>query len=170
MNVGGRNIGRNMHYGWLQDGIWDLAKSNWEVFQKLPYCLVTCVDSSPDVAFMARAEGIIEKETSCSALGKGLLIRDARVLEVCRSYNLFNGFDEIWLYEDCPTIGKPQSFSIVSPLDLNEDPLPQGLLEWFTASACILGLGDGFGMNYITTQKQIVGSLMARQRGDGAEQ
>jgi hypothetical protein len=127
------------------------------------------VDSSPDVASIAKFHGIVERETSCSVLGNGLLIGDARVVDVSRSYNLFNGFDEIWLYEDRPTIVKPQSFSIVSPLDLNTDPLPQGLLEWFTTSACVLGLGDGCGMNYITTQKQIVDSLLARQQENGAE-
>ena len=153
-----------MYHGWLEDAIWALAADDWEIFHRFPYCLVTCVDSSPDVGYMATAEGAIGREASCSVYGKGLLVRDGRIVEIGERYNYFNPFDEMWLFEKPPKHDKPDTFSIVAPLDLNKDPLPQGLLEWFSASGCVLGLGDGIGLNYVTTEKSVVDSLMERQK------
>jgi hypothetical protein len=153
-----------MYHGWLEDAIWALGESDWDIFHKLPYCLVTCVDSSPHVGFIATAEGIIDRETSCSVYGEGLLVCDARIAEVAERYKLLVPFCEMWLFEKPPKIEKPGTFSIVAPLNLNEDPLPEGLLEWFNASGCVLGLGDGIGLNYVTREKSILNSLMERQK------
>ncbi|MHC4464796.1 MAG: hypothetical protein ACYS30_25710 [Planctomycetota bacterium] len=153
-----------MYNGWLQDSIWDLIQSNWEVFDKLPYALVTCIDSSEDMKSTITARKIVELEGSCSFLGRSLLVSDGRIVDVAQRYNLFSHFDEIWLYRDRPAVDKPTVFSIVSPLELSTDSLSRELLEWFDASGCILGLGDGIGMNYVTTSKEIVQSLNIRQR------
>jgi hypothetical protein len=150
-----------MYYGWLEDAIWALAKDKCEGLRRFPYCLITCVDSNPDVKFM---DGIFTRETSCSVYGNGLLVRDAQIVEIGERYNLFNPFDEMWLFENPPTQEKPDTFSIVAPLDLNKDPLPQGLLEWFNASGCVLGLGDGIGLNYVTANKSIFDALLERQK------
>jgi hypothetical protein len=154
-----------MFYGWVEDKIWSLAKSNWQIFTELPWCLVTCIDSSPNVTFMMKAEGIHKWEGFCSFLGKGLIVSDGKILNVAKEYNLFNGFDEIWLFRNCPTVEKPDEVSIVPPPpDLSRDAPPKELLEWFNASGCIVGLGDGVGMNYMTTSREIVESLNTRQR------
>ncbi len=153
-----------MYYGWLQDSIWDLIQSHWEVFDELPYALVTCIDSIEDMKSTITARKIVELEDSCSFLGHSLLVGDCRIVDVAQRYNLFSHFDEIWLYKDCPAIDKPQESSIVSPLELSTDAPSKDLMEWFNASGCVLGLGDGIGMNYMTTSKEIVQSLNIRQR------
>ena len=152
-----------MYYGWLQDSIWDLTESQWEAFGQFPFALVTCVDSTVDVKSTTTAKKIVESDSSCGYIGRSLLVGDARIVDVARRYQLFSHFDEVWLYKERPTADKPGAFSIVAPLDLNNDPLPEGLLKWFIVSGCILGLGDGIGMNYATTQKWIVDSLRERR-------
>lgn len=153
-----------MYYGWLQDSIWDLIQSHWDVFDELPYSLVTCIDSSEDVKSTTTARKIFEFEASCSFMGRSLLVGDGRIVDVAKRYNLFSHFDEIWLYREHPVVDKPTGVSIVSPLELSTDAPSRDLLEWFDTSGCVLGLGDGIGMNYVTTSKEIVQSLSMRQR------
>lgn len=153
-----------MYWGWLEDKIWSLTKSNWQIFHELPWGLVTCIDCSPNVASMMKAKEIRKWEGFCSYLGEGLIVSDGKILDVAMEYNLFNGFDEIWLYRDCPDVEKPKEVSIVSTLDLSKETPSKELLEWFKVSGCILGLGDGVGMNYVTTSREIVQFLSTRQR------
>ncbi len=110
------------------------------------------------------AKKIVELEDSCSFLGSSLLVGDSRIGDVAQRNNLFTHFDEIWLYKEHPVVDKPTGVSIVSPLELSTDAPSIDLLEWFDASGCVLGLGDGIGMNYVTTSKEIVQSLSMRQR------
>jgi hypothetical protein len=107
---------------------------------------------------------IIESEKSCSFLGSSLLVGDSKIICVEQRYKLFSHFDEIWLFEDHPDVDKPKEVSIVSPLELNKTIPSKELLDWFSASGCLLGLGDGMGMNYITTSEEIVQSLNAHQQ------
>lgn len=155
-----------MYCGWFQDSILDLTHSKWEVFRKLPYCLVTCTDSTHDLKSITTAWEITEWEGSCSFLGRSLIIGDGKMLGYARS--LFSHFDEIWLYEHRPTVEKPTEVSIVSPLELNRENPSGELLEWFGTSGCVLGLDDGIGMNYVTTSREILESLEARQRQFGS--
>jgi hypothetical protein len=149
-----------MYYGWVEDRIRYLIEDNWHVFYELPWCLVTCIDSTKDVKSMMKE--VIEVDEFCSFLGSGLIVGNGRIL--AREYNLFYGFDEIWLYKDCPTVEKPEGVTIVSTRDLSKEDPSKELLEWFKASGCVLGLGDGIGMNYLTTSKEIVESLNIRQQ------
>lgn len=156
-----------MYYGWLQDSIWDLIQSHWEVFDQLPYALVTCIDSSDNLKSTTVAPKIVVSEGSCSFLGRSLLVGDARIVDVAQRHTLFSHFDEIWLYPERPAVDKPLEVSIVSPLELSTDAPSREVLEWFNASGCVLGLGDGIGMNYLTTSKAIVESLNIRQQEFG---
>ena len=153
-----------MYYGWLQDSIWDLTNSKWDVFSKFPYCLVTCIDSNFDVKSTITARRIVESEGFCNFLGSSLVIGDGRLLDVVQRYGLFSHFDEIWLYKHRPTMELPEVVGLASPFDLSTEEPPRELLDWFETSGCQLGLGDGMGMNYMTNCKEIVELLEARQR------
>jgi len=153
-----------MYYGWLQDSIRDLVESYWRVFRDAPYALVTCIDSSDDVRSLTTSRAIVQLEESSDFLDSSLLFSGGKIIDLARRYDLFNGFDEIWLYRKRPVVGKPHGFSIVSPLDLNTERPPGELLDWFTTSGCVLGLGDGIGMNYLTDSKDLVEWLNSRQR------
>ena len=154
-----------MYYGWLQDKIWQLKRSNWYFLSELPWCLVTCIDSEEDMESSMTAKKMVESKRFCSFLGSGLLVGEGMIGDVGGEQGLFSGFDEIWLYRDRPTVEKPKEVSIIPPPHyLSKDPPSKELLEWFNASGCILGLGDGVGMNYVTISKEIVESLDTRQR------
>ena len=55
----------------------------------------------------------------------------------------------------------------MSPVDLSvEAPSPQ-LVDWFNESHCVVGLGDGIGMNYMTTSTEVAHSLISDQLSAG---
>lgn len=152
-----------MYYGWLQDSIGDLVDSEWEVFDQLPYVLVTRLDSSDDTASLLMSETIVQSEDACSLLGRSLLIADSQLVRIDLRYGLFSHFDEIWLYKERPTIDIPDGLDLGPPLELGAEEPSQVLVDWFNASTCVLGLSDGTGMNYMTRSKAIVESLNNRQ-------
>jgi hypothetical protein len=128
-----------MYYGWVEDKICALAKADWHVFHKLPWCLVTCIDSSQEVQAMMQAGGIAAWEGVCSFLGDGLVVGEGKILELAKAHHLFNGFDEIWLYEEHPAVEKPKAISIIPPpVDLTAVVPVRELLEWVKASGCVL--------------------------------
>lgn len=153
-----------MYSGWMEDRICDLAKTNWPIFRTLPWCLLTCIDSSHEVRSRIQAGRIAGWEGDCSFLGEALVVGEGKILELARAYKCFNGFDEIWLYENRPTMEKPKGISLIPPpIDLTAVAPSRELLEWVEASGCVLGLGDGIGMNYITPSKDIAESLTRRE-------
>jgi hypothetical protein len=152
--------GCKMYYGWVEERIWYLREDNWHVFYELPWCLVTCIDCSKDVKSMLKK--IIEVDEFCSFLGSGLIVGNERIL--AEEYNIFYGFDEIWLFKTQPVLEKPAEISILSTLGYWKGDPSKELLEWFNESGCVLGLGDGVGMHYLTTSKEIVESLNIRQQ------
>jgi len=151
-----------IHFGWLQDWIRHLVDSDWCVLKEFRYVLVTCTDSTGDVKSTTTARKTVESEDSCSFLGRSLVVGNARIIDVAVRYDLFSHFDEMWLYQEPPLVGKPPGTSIVSPVDLNTETPPKELLDWFVASNCLLGLGDGIGMNYLTASEKIVHALHLR--------
>jgi hypothetical protein len=153
-----------MYSGWVEEKISDLVKANRPVFRKLPWCLVTCIDSSHEVKSMMQSRGLTGWEGVCSFLGEALVIGEGKILELARACNFFNGFDEIWLYEQRPAMEKPKAVSIIPPpADLTAIAPSRELLEWVEVSGCALGLGGGIGMNYITPSKDIAESLTHRE-------
>ncbi|UCD00240.1 MAG: hypothetical protein JSW66_10225 [Phycisphaerales bacterium] len=153
-----------MYYGWVEDKICALAKADWAVFRKLPWCLVTCIESSHKVKSKMQAGQVAAWEGVCSFLGDGLVVGEGKILELARACNWFNGFDEIWFYEERPAVEKPKAISIIPPpVDLTAVVPSRELLEWIEVSGCVLGLGDGIGMNYITPSKEIAESLTNRE-------
>lgn len=152
-----------MYYAWLQDSIYDLTESHWEVFDRLPYALITRIDSSKDMASLLVTETIVHSEDACSLLGRSLLIGDAHLVDIARKYGLFSHYDEIWLFRERPTIDIPEGVGLGPPVEPCTEEPSQQLVDWFNATGCVLGLSDGTGMNYITNSKEIVDSLNKRQ-------
>jgi len=152
-----------MHWGWVEDSIWRLAYSEWHFLRQLPYALVTSIDSSIDLRSTTTARKIVQREDSCTFLGRALLVPDGAIVEIALRHDLFSHFDEIWLYEHSPRVAKPPGASIVSPVDLSIAAPPRDLLNWFSESDCVVGLGDGIGMNYMTTSTQVAYALTGRQ-------
>src|SRR5690606_33182538 len=108
-----------------------------------------------DVCTIPAMKQALERFDECEVVGRGLTMPARIVGDVADAFGLFNGFDEVWWFSQKPRLPLPNAVTIVAPLDLRIDDVPQGLQDWMTASGCHLGLGDGIGMNFATPDATI---------------
>lgn len=146
---------KSLWLGLVNSTIYNLIVGLPDVICKFPYCLVTCIDSSRDLRTLKSIESIIKDLNIHGAFLNGsLILKGELICKLEKSYNLFNGFDELWLFDKKPLEVKPVDLTITGPLEITHDR-PKNLFEWMSTSGCILGLGDGTGLNYVTTEKSI---------------
>ena len=153
--------------GWLDASIGAVIRNEPALLSRFAYALVTSVDSAIDLPGTAIGRAIVERHPECGFLGKGLVIPSAKLANISEEFDLFHGFDEVWCFDKKPDVAKPPDFWIVSPLNLSSDAAPPQLLAWMKQSACLLGLGDGIGLNYATTDaetRRFLGRLAASSR------
>lgn len=103
----------------------------------------------PAVRRRLRAEGIRPREH------RGALLVEPGELERFSSAGLFAGADEVYFstkwndeFEPFPTRVGPDL------VDFSEG-LPFGLEDWMLETRCVLVLGDGAGLNYATTSREL---------------
>jgi hypothetical protein len=145
--------------GWLDTSIGALVRHDAGALARFGYWLVTSVDSSTDLPGNRSARTIVDRYAGCVFLGQGLIVPGTDAVDVAEEFDLFNGFDEVWLFETQPSKAKPRELSIVSPLNLGSDPVPPPLASWMGQVGCELGLGDGIGLNY-AAQNEAVAKLI----------
>jgi hypothetical protein len=85
----------------------------------------------------------------------GLVLTRAGVAELMRDPNYFTGFDELWLFPSAPGAPKPASLVLTSerPIEVSDE-----LVRWMCAG-CLVGLGDGDGLNFATCDPRIAARL-----------
>jgi hypothetical protein len=74
-------------------------------------------------------------------------------------YLLCTHFDEVWLFDEDPIEPKPERASIVAPYDFGEEVPTTEVADWMWRSGCIVGLGDGISLNYVTVDEGIARQL-----------
>ncbi|WP_074304455.1 hypothetical protein [Singulisphaera sp. GP187] len=119
----------------------------------MKYIYISCLDSLNDF----RGNSIIDSILAASGVpyylfGKGVVA----CLPIPRDTvdKLFFGFDEAWFFGSKPPSIKPCDIYIVEPCPI--DHLESSLVcDWMQQSGCILGLGDGLELNYVTTDAMI---------------
>lgn len=144
---------RNVHglsIGWVDTSIGELVRTRAEALTRFTHVLITSIDSSTDLHEVPTVQEVVGRYDGCGFLGRSLKMPAQVVSEITGTFNLFNGFDEVWWFSKEPLLPLPEGVTIVSPLDLREDELPEDLERWMAASGCNLGLGDGIGMNFVT--------------------
>ena len=130
------------------------------------HALVTVVDSSANVRGISSVGPLLEEMNAAHEyVGDALAITVSVLLRLSHDYNFFHGFDEVWLCNAVPAVGKPAELRLTSDVQLGAE-LPVGAAEWMQASGCIAGLGDGVGLNYVTSDEWLV----SRWRGAPAEE
>lgn len=144
-----RKIG-SLHVGWLDTSIRQLLADSACLLKGFNFFLITSLDSSTDMPAAIIAKQIIQRYPGCTLLGKGLMIRSGQILDITMAFDLFHGFDELWCFDELPRKNMPDDVWLVGPLNLDHDPVPPSLSDWMMESGCILGLGDGTGLNYAT--------------------
>jgi hypothetical protein len=140
--------------GWLEGSLKLLLDKDVALFGRFPVTLLTSVDSTTALSSSAIGQVIIERHPRCKFLGDGIVIPDSLIIDFVKSFDLFHGFDEAWLFEAEPSLPKPKEGWLVAPLNLNCNELTPTISSWMQETACKLGLGDGIGLNYVTSDEK----------------
>jgi hypothetical protein len=110
----------------------------------------------PAVRRRLRAEGIRPTEH------RGALLLDPAELERFSSVGLLGGGDEVFLSREWNDEFEPFPGRVSADLVDFREGTPLGLEEWMEHAGCVLALGDGPGLNYATTNREVHEKLGAR--------
>src|SRR5918995_2186205 len=146
--------------GYKKDSfIADLVEEHPEFVESFPFALVTSLDSSPPTSLPNVRRALAEHVDEFQEVGSGVLLSGEQLILLARKYLLFTHFDEVWLFREAPTMGpKPEGVRIVAPCDFGEG-VPPEVANWMWRSGCIVGMGDGEGLNYITVDEGLARQL-----------
>ncbi len=134
--------------GWIDTSIHEFLVEIESPPASMSYALITCLDSSFDVAKALHENKALRRMTeSGRKVGRGMLVRTRDLLDADRLESLFFGFDEIWFFGHPDVKAKPKSLVIVGPDRISAD-MRRPLDAWMRSEGCALGLGDGVGMNF----------------------
>jgi hypothetical protein len=149
-----RNL-MGFYCGMVDGNIGHLVTQKAELLTGYGHVLIETIDSCRDMHDLKYVSQICaDRENSAEFLGTSLVVAGEALPRLVKKYKWFTGFDELWCFTARPVVPRPYGYSIVGPADLSET-VPPGLLEWMGTSGCVLGLGDGLGLNYISCQKEV---------------
>ena len=135
------------------------------LLSQFPFALITCIDSSRDLRELRSGNEIVTSFGGSSFLEGALATTGDTLLALIEQCNVFNGFDEVWLFPNAPSKSIPAGIWITAPLEITKE-MPSGLPEWMNQSGCSLGIGDGIGLNYITSDLSVADVLEQRDFGE----
>ena len=140
-----------------------LAANVPSLFEMFNYVLISHLDSHDTLhVSMPSINKILAKKPSLlREYDNNLLSNGKTILEIALHENIFNGFDEIWFFHAMPPSGVPKNLVIFSEIwaenqsNKTEDINLQLLIRWMSTSKAVLGLADGQGLNYVTSNETI---------------
>lgn len=121
--------------------------------RRFGFILVTVLDSDSD---LARRPSWLELDAQ--AIGRGLCAQAESFLRWASRRESLVGFDEIWIFGRGPLTGPPSAGNLVCPADVGAE-ISDSMVKWFLESECIVGLGDGDGLNIIARNDGTLGQL-----------
>ena len=136
----------------------DLVADHPEFIESFRFALITSLDSSPPTSLTNVWRALSEHVNEFRELGSGVVLSGQQTVLLARKYLLFTHFDEVWLFSEAPTEPKPEVVGIVAPYNLGEE-VPPEVADWMYRSGCIVGLGDGDGLNYVTVDERVAREL-----------
>jgi len=89
-------------------------------------------------------------------VGDDLAVGASTFEQLIRS-GLFTGLDEVWLCTRVPRLPKPATIRITADVPLVAGGVSAELVDWMDANGCLVGLGDGDGVNYVTLRPDLLG-------------
>jgi hypothetical protein len=134
-----------------------IVEEHGQVFSRSNCVLIGCIDSHPNPNLMPFARKFFEEDDTPLS-EQPFVLSGSQFARLTSNYNLFTGFDEIWLASVVPTLMRPEEASLVAPVNLDFE-MPGAIAEWMAASQCVLGLGDGWGVNFVATNRDVVAEL-----------
>jgi hypothetical protein len=132
----------------------DLVEEHPEFIESFPFVLITSLDGSPPTSLRTVRRALAEHVDEFREVGSGVLLSGQQTIMLTHKYPLFSHFDEVWMFDEAPIEPKPERASIVAPYDLGEE-VPTEVADWMQRSGCIVGLGDGIGLNYVTVDEGV---------------
>lgn len=146
--------------GWLNGTISDFLSEFPRGFEAVKYVLITCLDSDPAPALMLKNNTELGAAIGgATAVQNGLLVPYKSLQKASLRDQLFAGFDEIWFFPSDDVKPKPRTASIVGPHRIDRATIEE-LGEWLVVNDCLLGLGDGVGVNIIVKADGIAGRVI----------
>ena len=131
-----------------------------------PWVLVTSVDSEPDVASMRWASEVRKQFFDVVRNVDGALLLPGHVaIEVIDQEELLFGFDELWFCETAPSSRPAAADYLVAPRRLHESGSCDEF-AWLEASPFVGGIGDGYGMNFVTRDRVLLEGLELTEERD----
>lgn len=142
--------------GWLDSSIGEFLETFPRDFASLKYALITCLDSNADPASLLETSPALHSiQHESKRLGQGLLLPSRILFRDEMADEIFFGFDEVWFFPHELREPKPTGGSLVGPARVNQQRLDQ-LGHWLSANSCMMGLGDGCGLNYVVKAQGLV--------------
>jgi hypothetical protein len=142
----------------------DIVDAGFELLPTFGLAAIPVLDGAerpgewPEVKRRLRSEGIRARQH------RGALLLEPGELERFSSVGLFEGASELFLCSEWNDEFEPFPGRISSDLSDFEETTPLGLEEWISHSGCLLALGDGDGINYMTPSPEIAERLRSQFR------
>jgi hypothetical protein len=142
-----------LYYGNVASGISEIILYLGQQVSRFPWVAIRCIDSdcaSPQILEVLHRFGIEAYHKANSIFTSG------EQLYLAAQKRLFSGFDELWLWHQEPRKWQfPPEMGLTSDgINLNEG-LPNDVENALRQLGCVLALGDGCGLNYVTTDRSL---------------
>lgn len=146
--------------GWLNSTITDFLEAFPRGLETAKYALITCLDSNPAPALLLKNNADLRAAMNgVIKLQKGVLVPAKSLHKANLRAQLFAGFDEIWFFSTDAVEPKPAAASIVGPNRIDRETFEE-LGKWMVDNDCLLGLGDGGGLNIIVKAQGFAKSII----------
>jgi hypothetical protein len=136
-----------------------LVGDHSDVFASMPYVLVRSIDSNLDVAGMGWVQTRCRHDPDWAVQRDPLVISGRDLVDLVESGQVFFGFDELWLSVEVVPHARPDTVGLVAPLRLDTEPLPAGIRSLLDVVPFTLGIGDGYGLNFVSRSLHILECL-----------
>ena len=153
-----------LHHGRLAAGISDVVDGGFDLLPVFELAAVPVLDGAerpgewPEVKRRLRAEGVRARQH------RGVLLLEPGELDRVSSVGLFEGSSELFLCSEWNDEFEPFPGRISSDLHDFNEVTPLGLEEWAMDAGCLLALGDGVGLNFVTPSPDLAERLRAQFR------
>jgi hypothetical protein len=153
-----------IQHGRLLAGLSEIIDAGFDLLPTFELAAVPVLDGAerpgewPEVKRRLRSEGIRTRQH------RGVLLLEPGELDRLSSVGLFEGASELFLCAEWNDEFESFPGRISSDLHDFDEGTPLGLEEWIVDSGCLLGLGDGRGLNFVTPSADLAERLRTQFR------
>ena len=156
----------NLYYGWKGTGISStipgFVKTYPAAISDFHYATISCVDSNRvewlHSTFPSYAKDREDEEIQYQLTPNGILVNVMTLSRIVANEDFLSGFDEIWFSVDRPALMPSVDLPLTSELAITDTRHLDSVIllsRWIMKTSYVLGLGDGIGLNYVTTDEVI---------------